>query len=193
VTWRRGGKAIVIGTMKGRDAWADQCVASLGGWHNFPHDITLSIQYSGDFELSVIGRAAEEFDEFIFLPDSTYVLDRDNLFEECFNTPLAVSLSQFPCPFGMYLGKYISSVVKAIGVPHVPNKLAAVRYETEWTAQYARMMPYKELGTLDHSDVFVKKNGRMNMVCENRWLRRYKASWDGSTMMREHERIEASR
>lgn len=178
--------AIVIGTSKGREGWLGDCLASLAGV-----DLPVTALYSEDFELSVIAWAAELYDEFIFVPDSTIFLRPGELVEECFThrLHLGVSLSQFPGPFGMYLGKYVSAVVRAVGVPYVADKVAAVRYETVWTRQYAAEAPWEPLGTLGHTDVFEERHGRLNMVCENHWLRRYKASWDGSTMMQEQQRL----
>jgi len=177
---------IVIGTMQGREAWAEDCRRSIKG-------ASVAIVYSTGFELSVIGEAARQFSEFIFLPDSTEVLDPLDLVERCFSHHRSVSLSQFPAPFGMYLGKYRSDHVQQLGVPLVPDKVAAVRYETEWTRQYASIAAYENLGNLPHSNTFEQRHGRLNMVCENRWLRRYKASWDEITMTQEHERIERER
>lgn len=148
---------------------------------------------SQHFELSVIWQAAHKYEQFIFVPDSTEFLDAGNLVDECFKDDLSVSLSQSPCPFGMYLGKYRADRVKELGIWPVQSKLDAVAFETRWTSEYVRDIEYRTLGDLPHSSTFVERNGRLNMVCENRWLRRYKGSWDGSTMMKEHERIKASR
>lgn len=179
---------IVIGTSKGRDCWRKDCLASL------VRDIgkvQIHVFYSDAFELSVIYRAAKLFDSFIFVPDSTIFLDTKTLLDKCFDeyAGLSVSLSQFPNAFGMYLGKYMSAEVLSLQQPSVVTKLDAVRYESEWCKQYAALHAYKELGNLPHSNVFEQRHGRLNMVCENEYLRRYKGSWNVQTMMNEHMRI----
>jgi len=177
--------AIVIGTSLGRSGWVTECLASLKNQNVIPVDVISS----QNFELSVIDEAASKYEEFIYVPDSTEFLDFESLVDNCFGTKLSVSLSSFPVPFGMYLGKYLAEHVKQIGVPRVANKLDAVRYEAEWTAEYAALAPYKELGTLPHTDVFVEKHGRVNMVTESQWIRRWKGCWNAATMHRENDRI----
>ena len=181
-------QAIVIGTMPGREAWLNDCLASLEGC-----GVEVVTIQSQNFELSVIELASRLYDEFIFLPDSTEVLDHVSLVDECFGTTSSVSLSQFPGPYGMYLGKYVSNSLAQISFPFVRDKLDAVHYETVWTGKYVQIASTKVLGNLPHSDNFVERHGRLNMVCENHWLRRFKASWNGETMNDEHQRIQELR
>jgi hypothetical protein len=178
---------IVIGACPDGSSWLDDLLASINTFGLEP----IVVDKTWDFELHSITLGAERFREFAFLPYSTLVLD-NSLWEIVFDKykGTSVSLSQSPVPFGYYMGKYLSSVVKEVGCPRIRNKAEAIGNESQWTAKYVKATgPYMALGDLPHSEVFEEKNGRLNMVVENQWLRRYKSCWDGPSQNREIARL----
>lgn len=136
------------------------------------------IDWTYGFELHSIALGSELFDEFVFLPQSTIIINNALwmvVFEQCRGK--AVSLSNTPSVFGMYLGKYLSEDVKKTTIPTVISKDDAIQREITWTADYASRRAYFPLCDMPHTDVFEYRHGRKNMVTENLWLRRYKGSW----------------
>jgi hypothetical protein len=176
---------IVIGACPGDPGWLDDLFATIQT--SYP----VMVHHTWAFELASIAKGAEEFNEFVFLPHSTEVVD-NALWDMVFKNfeGISVSLSQSPVPFGYYLGKYLSKVVKEIGCPVIHNKAEAIGNESQWTAKYLEAAgAYVGLGDLPHTDVFVEKHGRNNMVCESKWLRRYKSCWDGPSQNAEIARL----
>jgi hypothetical protein len=182
---------IVIGAAPDGSGWLDDLLNSLRTTYPVVVDRTW------DFELHSIELGAKRFEEFVFLPYSTVILDNGlwPLVFEAYKGE-SVSLCQYPGPFGMYLGKYLAPLVQQVGCPVVPDKLKAVNMELEWGWGYAAAtkdesgeMGYVALGDLPHSATFVPKHGRTNMMVQNRWLRRYKGSWDGESLTREMARL----
>jgi hypothetical protein len=163
---------IVIGAQSG-GPWLKDLLRSLHGC-GYPRSIVLTHEW----ELEAIKQGAELYEEFVFLPQSTIVTDNalwDIVFKDYKGT--GVSLSNTPGPFGMYIGKYKSAIVKHIGCPYIPSKEEAIRQEILWCNRYAYQEYYVPLADMPHSEVFEERHGRLNMVTENKWLRRYKGSW----------------
>lgn len=158
-------------------------------------DYPVLAYHTWDFELSAIEFGAEMFEEFVLLPQSTIVLD-NSLWHTVFETfeGLSVSLSQTPNPFGMYLGKYRSEIVKQVGVPEVRDKVEAVIQEEAWTKKYISADPeFIVLGDMPDTQVFEERYGRRNMIVESKYLRRYKGCWNGSTLKAANARARASK
>jgi hypothetical protein len=162
-------QGIVIGATVDGGEWLRQLLDSI--------HTKYSIEVVCDWEMNAIKQCI--FDEFVFLPQSTEVLDND-LFNLCFKeyAGRSVSLSQYCSHFGMYLGKYRSELLRNMTFPEVNSKGDAVRAEGNWMEAYVEQEPnYVKLGNLPHTEVFVEKFGRLNMVTESQWLRRYKGNW----------------
>lgn len=178
---------IVIGAARDRSGWLAGLLATVDT------DYPVVIDWTWEFELHSIALGARSFQEFVFLPYSTEVLDNGLwglVFDRYQGT--AVSLSQTPGPFGMYMGKYLADDVGRLGCPTVPSKEAAVELEVDWCRGYAELHRYVTLGDLPHSGIFVERHGRLNMVVENAWLRRFKGSWDVDSVDREVARLATS-
>lgn len=128
------------------------------------------------FELGGILRGAEYFDEFIHLMD-TCVIKKPEMLEMMFDHDGGVHL----CPdFFSYLGKYRSSVIEQIGVPKISTKEDAIRFEREWNAKYLKVdTQTKQFEPVlpIHTDVFEEKHGRKNMILNNGFIIKYKATW----------------
>lgn len=166
-------QGIVIGTTADGSRWVDALYATLRT--DYP------VVKVRAWELDAILYGAGRFDEFVFLPQSTEIVDNDLwrvVFEE--HAGRSVSLAQHPSTFGMYLGKYRSDILRCLEMPMIHNKRDAIHWEDRWMLPYLEMDPdIVDLDDLPHSNVFEQKFGRLNMVVENRWLRRYKGSWMG--------------
>lgn len=167
--------AVTVGAVSEDSPWLADCLASLEGcrWPVVAH-------ITRDWELATIGWAAERYDEFVFLPESTVVLDQ-SILDECFERWAGRSVNLGTAQglaFRMYLGKYRGEVVRALTVPVVRGKEEAIMYEVTWCVAYAHADEYVSLGgPLEHTDVREERHGRTNMVVENEWLRKWKGTW----------------
>lgn len=166
-------QGIVVGTTADGKRWVDQLMATL--------DTSYPVVQICAWELEAIAYGAGRFDEFVFLPQSTEILDNDLwrvVFEE--HVGESVSLAQHPSTFGMYLGKYRSEILRCMEMPAIHSKGDAIHWEDRWFLPYLAIEPdVVRFDDLPHSDRFEEKFGRMNMRVENRWLRRWKGSWTG--------------
>lgn len=183
--------AIVIGATHPDSPWMTDLKASIP--LAAPAEVWASI--TPKFELSSIRWASERFEEFVFLPESTLVLD-PTVFDRCFGEFAGMSVDLANQPDTMYLAKFRSAAVH--DVPEVHDKLEAVRYEREWMGAY--LAAEEAAGKLAHlgrpmlhSNVFEERHGRLNMVVENEYLRRYKGAWDGESLTRAQARIAEGR
>lgn len=175
-------QAIVIGATPDGLPWVSDLMASLKGCR-WP----IEVHETWDFELSTIAWAGQRYDEFVFLPQTTEVLDQ-RLFELCFLTHRGRSVNLGTAQemqFRMYLGKYRADALNQIAIPRVTSKREAVHWEVVWCKGYAWAEATRDRlvsvgGPLEHSDVFEQRHGRLNMVVENEFLRRLKGTWDVS-------------
>lgn len=173
-------QVIIIGTSKGREMWASKCAVSCS---NDKYEV-VTIQDDG-FELAHIRKAYDmKFDEFLYLHDTCVVKDAklfDIVFEE--QKGKSVALSDNPCVFGMYIGKYIRDALKTMELPIVESKLEAVDYEETWTTLYVSN-PLSHTVLLNpplHDGYnFVTVNGVLYMKLENDFLIKYKKTWNRS-------------
>lgn len=173
-------QAIIIGTSDGREKWVEKAVKSCVN----PKYQVISIKDNG-FELAHIKTAYEAgFDEFLYLHDSCEVKDHklfDILFEQ--SKGKSVALSDWPCLFGMYLGKYTHSALSRVEIPVITTKLEAIDNEEIWTAKYLE----KEIDNtllltpcLHDGHNFVTINDRLYMKLENDYIIKFKGTWHRS-------------
>lgn len=120
------------------------------------------------FELGGILRGKERFDEFVHIMDTTLIKD-PSLFDKLFNIPGHVFLTKGGYH---YMGKFVSDDLPDI--PQIDNKNDAVALELRWLQR-----PYTcfEPDLPVHTNIFEMKHGRKNMVLENDYLIKYKATW----------------
>lgn len=164
---------IVIATTPGRELWLKDCVKSFG-------HLQLTIISDFGWEVDKIRWAYENtnWEKFWFLHDTCEILDPSFLFN-AWNQKRSVAVTDHPVPFGHYLGIYSRKTLKKLGFPTVQNKDDAIREECEWHIKYKQIEDFPVLFK-NFSDEFgyVKhKNGRLNIVLENKFLRKYKGSW----------------
>ena len=188
--------AVVIGATRGDSPWLADLLPTLDGCR-WP----VVVHLTRGFELATIGWAAEWFDEYVFLPESSRVLDL-TVFDRCFGDHAGVSVSLGRAQggeFRMYLGKYLAASVRALGVPSVGSKEEAVQYEGgAWCGRYrereeAARRFARVGGPMEHTNEFVERHGRVNMIVRNEHLERWKGSWDWQSMTDAAARIAAGR
>lgn len=170
-------KAVVIGTDYGREAWLSDCLKSL---KNCTYPVIVLTQYR--YELGKFRWLKENtsLDEFLFLHDTCVVKD-PSFIDEAFAHHGSVSLCDSPNWFGMYMGKYRMGILTSLIIPETESKYDSVLYETHWTEKYL----YKDPDTINlftDLDVpekhrFETRHGRNNLVLENDYLIKYKATW----------------
>ena len=186
---------IIIPTHISRvNTWLKDCLASLDTNHQVmvlfqekePEAIEIPFLYAhhqlNGFDPGAIVWAREhcEDEEFLVLHDSCVIKD-NLLFDIVFNSfsGHSVAFSSHPVPMGMFLGKYKTAIVKQLDPPIAKNKEHAVELEEEWNKKYCQLdYPIIMPDPLNVSDIFEEKHGRKNMVLENRFLKKYKGTWN---------------
>ena len=184
-------QGIVITTSEATKDWLPECLNSLknapypilvvgnGGWQPIIPEgilnVTVVVNDWNGWELGGIKRGAEHFEEFVHLMDTVVVKDI-SMFEKMFDTKGSVHL----CPmFFSYLGKYRTWILETVGIPKIHDKEEAITAEHMWNNTYLscdllaeQFEPELPITT----DVFEEKHGRRNMVCENDFIIKYKAT-----------------
>lgn len=160
-------RGIVITTSDHTKAWLPEMLESI-------KDVKYPIYIqdngaSGGFELAGIQAGKERFNEFVHLMDSAVIKDT-TLFDKLFWMPGHVFLTKGGYH---YMGKFVSDNLPMI--PKVNNKGEAITYELSWLGEKPRSYFSPDLPV--HTDVFEEKHGRRNMVLENPFIIKYKATW----------------
>jgi hypothetical protein len=173
---RRG---IVITTSEHTKDWLKDCLDSIprglcpvvvGNGGYFPEIADqIVVNHWNGFELGGILRGKEIFDEFIHLMDSTIIKDHA-LFDKLFEIPGHVFLTQGGYH---YMGKFVSNDLPEI--PIITTKEEAIAHELHWLGGKARTYFNPDLPA--HTGIFEEKHGRQNMVLENEYLIKYKATY----------------
>jgi len=118
--------------------------------------------------------------EIFILHDSCIVKD-NRLFDVLFNGYYedSVALSKEPTMMGMFLGKYRMEILEQLKPPYVENKIHEVELEESWNREYCAIEQPILLGDpLVRTNVFEERHGRENQVLENKWIKKYKGTWD---------------
>lgn len=124
--------------------------------------------YDNGFELAGINYGKQNFDEFIYLMDTTHIKD-PSIFSQLFNMEGHVFLSERGFH---YQGKFVSADLPFI--PEITTKKEAIGLELNWLqrpyAVFEPPLPYI-------SDVFEDRHGRLNMRLENEHMVKWKGTW----------------
>jgi len=188
------GKGIVITTSAETSVWLDACIQSV---ENLGYPILVVINdpkaekmegpegtakfkvavnnWNG-FELGGIARGTEVFTEFVHLMDTSVITN-----PEIIKTMFEHDGSMYACRgFFSYLGKYISEIVKETGIPRVEHKDGAIFHEHNWHRKYLENDPNAmqfspKLPVV--TNVFEEKHGRNNMVLDNGFIKKWKATY----------------
>lgn len=175
-------KGIVITTSFHTREWLPECVRTSKGKYpvlivsnsdlgidmtNYEADMVVN-DWNG-FELGGILQGKEHFDEFIHLMDTTIIKDV-SLFDKLFDIDGHVFLTKGGYH---YMGKFVSKDLPEI--PKISTKEEAINQELYWLGDKPRTYFTPDLPA--HTGVFEEKHGRTNMVLENDYLIKYKATF----------------
>jgi hypothetical protein len=130
------------------------------------------------FELDAMRTALEETDwtEFVFLQD-TFVVKNLAFLDICFARPESVALGP---TFFHYAGKWKREVLEQMEMPHIESKNQSVHQEHTFSRLYWERTPVWVFDEHFHDGEhqgFVQHYGRLNMLLENEWYRKYKGNW----------------
>jgi hypothetical protein len=164
---------ILIATTPGREIWLRDCVSSFNG-------IRTTIISDFGWEIDKIKWAYDNtnWEKFWFIHDSCVILNTDFLYS-AWKLKGSVAVTDHPVPFGHYLGIYSRKTLKKLGFPEVRNKHDAIKYECDWHIEYKKIENFPVLfnNFNDEYGAVEFRNNRLNVVLENRHLKKYKGSW----------------
>ena len=168
-------ETVVVASTPGREAWLSACLASI-------EREVLVLRQAGTWELGKIKWLYEntQLDRFLFLHDSVVVKDQA-FFDRMFEHDGSVSVTNDPGIFGMYMGIYTREHLSRVELYSPVTQRDSIRAEVEWTRGYAEAagdvpVVFPELRDSTNRG-FVEVNGRINMVLENDYLRKFKGTW----------------
>src|SRR3990167_2400775 len=177
-------KGIVIGTSEAskeflkpllnsiRDTKYDILVVSNGGYapNISPYDPTVELvinEFNG-WELAVISRGKERFDEFIHIHDTTLIKDI-SLFDKLFAIEGNVVLTKGNFH---YMGKFVTKELP--NLPRVHDKTTAIMLEVRWLDgfNYTEFQPDLPVHSLVWEDI----HGKNRMRLENEFMIKWKGT-----------------
>jgi hypothetical protein len=170
------GLTTVVATAPGREQWLTQCLQSLAG-----RDV-LVVSLEHGFELGKIEWVYRNttLERFLFLQDSAEVLSK-GFWGRLEEFPGSVALLGDPSVYGSYMGVYERKVLdKLVGWPLVDSKMGSIANEIMWTRDYADKagsVPVLFPDLTDSDGHMGEKFGRMNLVLENQYFRKWKGTW----------------
>ena len=170
------GLTTVVATAPGREQWLTQCLQSLVG-----RDV-LIVSLERGFELGKIEWVYRNttLERFLFLQDSAEVLSK-GFWGRLEEFPGSVALLGDPSVYGSYMGVYERKVLdKLVGWPLVDSKMGSIANEIMWTRDYADKagsVPVLFPDLTDADGHMGEKFGRMNLVLENQYFRKWKGTW----------------
>lgn len=168
-------ETVVVATTPGRESWLSECLSSIDRE-------VLVIRQAGTWELGKIKWLYEntQLDRFLFLHDSV-IIKNQAFFDMMFSHEGSVSVTNDPCVFGMYMGIYTRADLSKVDLYSPVTQRDSIRAEMEWTQQYARSADKVTVVFPDLKDSknkgFVEHHGRVNMVLENDYIKKYKGTW----------------
>jgi hypothetical protein len=175
--------AIIVSTAVGMEPWLDQCLKSLRPVRGIPVIIFRNTLGTGEAESLRQAALYTQYDEVIFLHDTMELLD-PGLIDYCFTEHAGRSIGFMGgLDFGMNSGKFKPSVLRKMQetVLTIPKDK---REATEMELRFGEELLTYDPGAFVMPDplldrpVFERRFGRVNMVLENQFLRKWKACWN---------------
>lgn len=172
-------QAIVITSIPESGSWLANCIKSFNGYSKY--EIIVLCDYN--YELGKLRWIMNntDLDEFCLIHDTCEVKN-PKVFEIMFDKykGRSVALSDSPTIFGMYLGKYRREILNSMIIPKPKTKLENVKYEISFNNEYAKNDPNAIILFKNFKDnyLFENKFGRVNMKLENKYLIKWKGSWN---------------
>lgn len=176
--------AIIISTTPDRNQWLNNLLETIKGYDKYP--VIILSDYT--FEIGKIKQVIEhmDYDEFFFLQDSCEVKDT-SIFDLVFETYKGKTVTFSPT-MRSFLAKYRRDFIGKLNFPEAKNKLEAVDAE-DWLYQqhFFDQTLVSLTDNFNKSDIFKKKFGRLNMILENEYLKKYKATWSREQIINQKE------
>ena len=194
-------KGIVVGTSAFTKDFLKPCLDSLKGTPykvlvvsndnytpDFPIDNLIVNEWNG-WELAVLQRGKENFDEFIHIMDTTLIKDI-TMFDKLFALEGNVVLTAGNFH---YMGKFVTKELPNLPIVH--DKLLAIYLEVRWLDgfKYTEFTPDLPV----HTNVFEEIHGMKRMKLENEYMIKWKGTYfttkeqraeiDGEILKREHD------
>lgn len=168
-------KVICIGSTTKTSHWLANCLASFGNYKEYP----IIVVVNDDFELGKLSWVYHNTNvEDIFLMHDTVEVKDPTVFRRIFESPISVSITNEPVPFGMFFGKYKRQILSRLCIPETKTKLEAVEQEILFNNKYAALCDHEVIcPELRNQPKFEFKFGRNNMVLENQYFKKYKGTW----------------
>lgn len=127
------------------------------------------------FELGVLQKALDEFDDDVFLIQDSCEIKDLSLFDKAAQHTGGLALCH---RFMSYLGKYKREILRQMEIPIVTDKESAIHHELHWNSDYMSRDPnFMYLDPMSDNDQREEKHGRVNMILENQWIKKYKATF----------------
>lgn len=175
-------KAIVICTTPKNTQWLHNLLNSFQGYDKFP--IVILSDYG--YELGKINWIHKTtcITEFFLLQDTTEIKD-PSIFEKGFTYAGSVS---WDSGLKSYLGKYRRLILDQCHIPLPKTKMDSVVFEESFNYEYLAKEPKKWIlnENFSSSEKFEEKFGRVNMVLEDQYLKKFKHIWNRD-MVRDDE------
>ena len=172
-------KAIFIGSTTHTSSWLDNCLKSLKGFSKYP----IICVINDDFELGKLRWIYDNttVDEIFLMHDTVEIKDL-SLFDIIFQDVKSVAITDRPCAYGMFMGKYLRSVLNKMEIPITKTKLEAVEQEILFNNRYVEISGGAQIlfPGMEDSQTFEYKFGRNNKILENEFLKKYKGTWSRS-------------
>jgi len=174
-------KGIVVGTSAFTKDYLKPCLDSLKGTPykvlvvsndnytpDFPIDNLIVNEWNG-WELAVLQRGKENFDEFVFIHDTCLIKDI-SLFDKVFAIEgnVVFTKSNFH-----YMGKFVTKELPNLPIVH--DKILAVYLEVRWLDgfKYTEFTPDLPV----HTNVFEEIHGMKRMKLENEYMIKWKGTY----------------
>ena len=156
---------VVVGSHPG-SPWLADCMKTI------PKNRTVKVHAAGGYEIAALRTACQEYDRFLFLQDSTEVLHSD-FWKTIDSTPTAWLFGGPPMYLGIYNRKDLNQPLAE--APQTLDKRAAI----EWEGLLPLRLNYPVLWpeVTDLTGRYEERHDRMNLVLENRYLRKWKGNW----------------
>ena len=130
--------------------------------------IKFIINESNGWELAVINRGKENFDEFVHIHDTTLIKDI-SLFDKLFAIEGNVILTKGNFH---YMGKFLTKDLPNLPIVH--DKVTAILLETRWLDGYKYTEFQPDLNV--HSDIWEDIHGKSRMRLENEYMIKWKGT-----------------
>jgi hypothetical protein len=171
---------VIIHHRQGDGKWLIPCLESI----KTEYPILITNHEGPDWCMGAIKQTWERtsYKELVFMNES--MLCKDNAVWDIIFKQYKGQSVMLGDRFLMFFGKFRRPMVNQLQFPVVRNKVDDVlKGEGQWCRQYYELNDHMPLQPLTDGDTFEMKHGRKNMVLENDYFIKYKASWDMETLL----------